>query len=163
MRKALCNILSEAGNELLKARSFSVTEKENSLCFTAEKAKGDLSVLPEKRNYLFSFRDILNAENTKVTVNGAAADFNIITEEGCLQITVENVMPSDTIEITLCGVVTAKNDSIRELKTELISKLQGSNNAKNRFNRVLNEDASSTAFSALKGPLSELTALYYET
>jgi alpha-glucosidase (family GH31 glycosyl hydrolase) len=142
---------------------FSVTEKENALCFTAEKAQGDLSVLPQKRNYLFTFRDITNAESIQVTVNDAAADFNMATEEGCLQLSVETVLPSDRIDITLTGITTAKNDSIRELKTELISKLQGSNNAKNRFNRVLDDDASSTAFSALKGPLSELTALYFET
>lgn len=142
---------------------FSVSEKENSLCITAEKAKGDLSVLPQKRNYLFTFRDITNAEKTEVTVNGAAVDFHAATEEGCLQIGVENVLPTDRIDIALYGIFTAKNDSIRELKTELISKLQGSNNAKNRFNRVLDDDASTTAFSALKGPLSELTALYYET
>ena len=54
-----------------------------------------------------------------------------------------------------------KNESKKDLRTELISKLQGNNNAKTRFNRLVENEEGTTGFSELKGPLSELDHLLY--
>ena len=150
-------------NGVFAETDFEVAEDNNSLCFTYGKAKGDTSVVPQKRTCLFSFRDITEAAKITVKKNDTPAEFEKEADNGYLQITMRDIAPEDSVEICMQDVSVLQNDSVRELKTEIISKLQGSNNGKNRFNRVLDDDESTTAYSALKGPLGELAALYYNT
>ena len=142
---------------------FEVSESPDSLRFSVGSAQGDVGVLPEKRDWLFSFRDIADCEGVALTVNGKPTDVQKDTDEGYVRIRVQQTDPRSNIDVCLERVRHTENRSVKELKIELISKLQGSNNAKNRFNRLLTDDAGTTAYAPLKGPLAELTALYYES
>ncbi len=140
---------------------FSVSEREKQVVFRIGAVSGDCSVIPESRNYLISMRDLTAAETVEAFVNGEPFPADIVCKQGYVQILVSGITAAQTVEIRCSNVTVLHNDSIKELKTNIISRLQGSNHGKNRFNRLLETDESTTAHSALKGPLSELTALYY--
>ena len=141
--------------------TFDVAQIENDVVFNIHSSSGDVSVIPKQRNYLLSMRDISDAEKVTVTVDGVEAAFELLHTDGCIKIKLEKIKPENNVCVALHGIAAVKNESIKELKTVIISKLQGSNHSKNRFNRVLDADQSTTAYSALKGPLAELNALYY--
>ena len=140
---------------------FSVSESDDHVAFRISAVSGDASVIPENRNYLLSFRDLVTAETVEAFVNGERIDADVICNQGYVQIRISGITASQAVEIRCGNLTVLRNDSIKELKTNIISRLQGSNNGKNRFNRLLETDESTTAHSALKGPLSELKALYY--
>lgn len=139
---------------------FEISEKENAVCFTINKAVGDKTTVPSKRDYTVSFKDVTDAKAINVYINSKETAF---TEEndGHISVKLKDITPDDEVKIELNGISELKNENIKELKIELVSKLQGSNNGKNRFNRLLENDNSSTALAELKGPLAELQSLYY--
>ena len=141
---------------------YAVKETGDVIRFDIAPAKGDLSVIPEKRDYTLVFKDVMDAESATAVVENQTAEYKIIKDAGHIAIRLSGVSSGVGASVELRGVRHLKNEAVREIKISLISKLQGSNNAKNRFNRVL-EDANSTAYPALKGPLAEIEALYYET
>ena len=69
MRKALCSILSEMGNELLKARSFSVTEKEGHANYVTDVDKRLQDMLMERLSALCPEAEFIGEErvNQKLT------------------------------------------------------------------------------------------------
>lgn len=139
-----------------------IQENENNgVAFRIHAAEGDCSVIPAKRNYLISFRDIAGAEKTEVLADQSPAEFSVIENNGYISLRLDGISPDQNVCVTLYNIKPLANESKKELKIEIISKLQGNNNGKNRFNRILDGDLSSTAHSSLKGPLSELNALYY--
>ena len=106
-----------------------VREDGRNVSFTVNPAKGDASVIPAKRKYKLSFRDITAAEKISVSVNGEKADFAVTAENGTVVITCEAAC-SDTIVVTLAEITAKANPPKKEMLTDLLSKLQGSNNAK---------------------------------
>ena len=76
-----------------------------------------------------------------------------------LQLLLSDVSPEDEIHITLSGVTVRRSPDKRELKIELISKLQGDNAAKLMYTRCIEEDAD-TVPASLKGPFAELNMLF---
>jgi len=138
---------------------FEVEQTGKNVSLRINKPTGDKSVIPSKRDYIISFSDITDAK-AAVYVNGKETVFES-NKSSILSVKLNNISNEDAVVIELTDVIELKNESLKELKTELISKLQGSNNAKNRFNRLLDDDKSITALSELKGPLKELYSLYY--
>ncbi|MCH5197908.1 MAG: DUF5110 domain-containing protein [Oscillospiraceae bacterium] len=139
---------------------FNVSQADNNVTFTINKPEGDKNVIPAKRNYTVSFRDITEAESVCVYINGKKAEFSQ-EKDGFISVLLKEITAEDTVLIELNDITELKNESLKELKIELVSKLQGSNNGKNRFNRLLEDNNNLTALSELKGPLTELKALYY--
>ena len=106
-----------------------VCEDGRNVSFTVNSAKGDASVIPVKRKYKLSFRDITAAERISVSINGERADFAASKENGTVVITCE-AASNETIVVTLTDVTVKVNPPKKEMLTDLLSKLQGSNNAK---------------------------------
>ena len=71
MRKALCNILSEAGNELLKAHSFSVTEKEGHANYVTDVDKRLQDMLMERLSALCPEAEFIGEERTNQKLTDA--------------------------------------------------------------------------------------------
>ena len=71
MRKALSSILAEAGNELLKARSFSVTEKEGHANFVTDVDKRLQDMLMERLTALCPEAQFIGEERTNQRLSDA--------------------------------------------------------------------------------------------
>lgn len=109
---------------------FAVSEKNNSVMFSIDKIDGDSSVVPSKRNYKLSFKDIVDADIT-VSVNGNCVDKPVVCKKGgFVSVCLESVKPNDEIVVKLEDVDVLKNGDEREMLIELISKFQGENGPK---------------------------------
>ncbi|MBR6552590.1 MAG: DUF5110 domain-containing protein, partial [Clostridia bacterium] len=140
--------------------TFKVSEDNSTVKFTVKKAEGDTSVVPEKRNYLLKFRDIVNGD-IKVSVNGEEKAFTEINKNGYIEILVEEVTPSDEVEVILSVCTFLANKEKREELIDVISKFQISNENKRLFNEVLNDDTFLNKVpKKYREPLMEITALY---
>lgn len=137
---------------------FRISEKDVTTVFTVSVKGPDPSVLPPKRNMLLTFRDIRAAETINVKRNGIEEEPIIDSDPKYLQIDLRDVAPTDEIEITLRHTSIRKSPCVRELKTELISRLQGGNTRKMKYVSALDNNEKAPA--ALKGAFRELELLY---
>ncbi|MDR1409478.1 MAG: DUF5110 domain-containing protein [Oscillospiraceae bacterium] len=112
-------VVSE-GSDTLK---FSIAPKENPACGTSA------VWLPQKRLYRLSFRDVTDAREISVTVNGDVRAFTRVPGD-TLMLDIADIHPSDHIEAVLKGVSTLKNVPTREALIELVSKFQCEVNTK---------------------------------
>lgn len=140
---------------------FEVAEKNGDVTFTVNPASGDLSVIPEKRRYTFSFKDVTDCENVSVTVNGNNISFEHTVNDGTIRIVAE-ISCEDKLQITMRNITAKKNPSKKEMLTDLLSKVQGSNNAKMVLYTACLEDSFSgkiLANKAVRDSVKEITAL----
>lgn len=79
---------------------FSLCEKGNNLIFTVEPAAGDLSVIPDVRDWQFEFRNVADAE--KVIVDGA--DFMLDKKNGYVTVTVKKLPTSRGVSVRLSAI-----------------------------------------------------------
>ena len=102
--------------------------KENGDCteFIINCAQGDLSVIPEKRNYIISFKDIVKSDSVGVEINGEKADFDLDEGKEFVCINLNNITPFDNVKISLIGVEALKNNSMESEIVKLVSKYQES-------------------------------------
>lgn len=133
---------------------FTLTEDGNMISFTIEKDDGDESVVPEKRDYRISFRDVTSAEKICITVNGKEQNV-IIREDSTLCVILDNILPTDFVEIILDNVTVRHSPDKKETKIETISKLQGSNGMKNKYLKFLDNKYTLPDMDILSGPLKE--------
>ena len=108
---------------------FEVTESEENVIFTINPAEGDISVIPEKRTYRLSFKDITTAENIVATLNGKDIEIKTAKTNGTIEVSAE-ITSADKLTITLKAITAKKNPSKKEMLTDLFSKVQGSNDVK---------------------------------
>lgn len=108
---------------------FEVAQKDGDVAFVINSAVGDLSVIPEKRRYVLAFKDIEDCKKLFVTLNGKRIPFESEKKDGTIQITVE-ISPEDKLNIKMKGFTAKKNPEKKEMITDLLSKVQGSNNMK---------------------------------
>lgn len=108
---------------------FEVCENNGDVTFTINPAEGDISVIPEKRSYVLSFKDITASEKIFVTLNGKRISFKTREKDGTLSICTE-ISPEDKLKITMKCITAKKNPDKKEMVIDLLSKMQGSNNAK---------------------------------
>lgn len=100
-----------------------VKEKGKDVTFEIAHVSGDKTVVPQKRIYNIEFKDIVNAENITVTINGKPAEFEK-NVDGTLKIKINNVIPDDYVIINLEQITKMENGEIREDLINLISKFQ---------------------------------------
>ena len=144
-----------------------IAEKDGTVTFTINPSEGDASVIPAKRRYTLTFRDIADCEKVTVSVNGkrlAAAEQTMVKKDQTLTFTVE-LSPEDKLKITMKSITARKNPDKKEAVTDLLSKVQGSNNAKmilytswlkNSFKGIFPADKT------IKDAVNEIFAMYYE-
>ncbi len=113
--------------------SFSIKENGKDLSFTVMPAEGDIQVVPAKRVYKLSFKDITAAEKIRVTSNSREKKFVSSIENGTLMVVVEGVKPKDKIEVALDNVSVLGNAQKQELVAEMLSKKQGFNTIKSIY------------------------------
>ncbi len=106
-----------------------VTENGSDVTFTVFPASGDLSVIPQSRTYIFSFKDIADCEKVIVTLNGKRVFCDAASKNGETHLTY-TIAPTDKLKITLKAVTAKRNPPKKELLTDFFSKLQGSNDLK---------------------------------
>ncbi|MCL2023001.1 MAG: DUF5110 domain-containing protein [Oscillospiraceae bacterium] len=104
---------------------FAVEEKGESLFFAIapKSEKGDTGLVPLKRKYRLSFRDITGVKTITVKKNNNLADYTIIGGD-TLAIDIENVAPTDSVSVILDGVSVLENAPTREALIEVISRFQ---------------------------------------
>lgn len=111
---------------------FDVEEDGNDLIFTISPAEGDMSVIPSERRYTLSFRDITGCEKIYATIDGKRVSVSMKITDGT--ISVNTVIKSgNKLKIILKNIIAKKNPPKKEMLTDLLSKVQGSNNAKMVF------------------------------
>lgn len=111
---------------------FDVEENGGDLIFTINPAEGDLSVIPAERRYTLSFKDITDCEKIYATLDGKRVSVEKNITDGTVFVKAV-VLPENKLRITLKNVVVKKNPPKKEMLTDLLSKVQGSNNAKMVF------------------------------
>ena len=102
-----------------------VKEEENRLSFEIDSPVGDVSVLPERRTFLLSFKDITEANHIMVYVNGRRGK-PVRCENGFVQLEID-IRSTSKIKVILSDITTLKNPPKKEALTTLISRFQGSN------------------------------------
>lgn len=105
---------------------FEVRENGNNISFKVEPAKGDISVIPQRRKYIFSFRDITDCDNLTVNINGETVPCEKSIKDGHIVIAV-TISPTDRLNISMSNITAMENPSKKELLIELFSKIQGNN------------------------------------
>ena len=93
------------------------TEKGNTITFTVKKTEGDLSVLPERREYAVWFRDV---EAAKAICNGKEVPF----ENGKVTFVTDG---KEDVVIELGDVVAMKNPDAKEEVNVVFSRSKGKN------------------------------------
>ena len=138
---------------------FSVKEDCEKIEFTIGKATGDLSVLPPERNYIVSFKDVRDAAIITVSKNGRNCRFTRTGDPYSVRISINGAKPNDTFTITLFDPVIRKSPQRKEIKIELISKIQGNNSQKALYNKAIEDDAEHVP-ACMKKPFEELRHLF---
>ncbi len=134
---------------------YSVSEIDDNLIFEIEKSEGDLSVIPVSRNYKLEFADITSANEVKVYVDGKRAVAEYCNDNGNLTVKVNGLNSGNSVKIELCGVTHLQNLSNKELKIEVLSKIQGKNAPKAAKYTNLLKDSSEPSNRMLKRIFNE--------
>ena len=111
---------------------FDVEEDGNDMIFTINPAEGDSSVIPAERNYTLSFRDITGCEKIYATIDGKRVSVSMKITDGTISVNTV-IKPGNKLKIILKNIIAKKNPPKKEMLTDLLSKVQGSNNAKMVF------------------------------
>ena len=137
----------------------SVREAGEELLFTIGAARGDLSVLPARREWKLVFDDISSAK--EVTVRVCGSDRPVLPEYkgGKTSITIADVSPDADIEVVCRGFEIRKNPGRKEAVGALLSKYQLPTLYKQAvFNPFMKDLTKPFPLhdSALKGPVEEI-------
>ncbi len=99
-----------------------MTVKENGNCtsFSISKAKGDTTVIPQKRTYTLVFEDIAEAKETAINTE----NFKIEKKIGKTIITIFDVEPTEEVTVEMKNVTVRQNRDKKEYIIELLSKYQ---------------------------------------
>ena len=140
---------------------FTVNEDCSTLCFTIGKAEGDKTVVPKKRNYTVKFRDITDGKLT-VKLNGEAVEAEKTADCGTIDVLLQGIKPTDTVEIVFETCTFLANRDKKEELIETISKFQGGNDIKGACftDFVLKDKALPPVAETFSGPINEILSLY---
>ncbi len=140
---------------------YAVNENGNTVKFTVAPARGDSSVIPAKRAYTFSFKDITDADIT-VKVNGKERKDYSVNKLGNLSIRLLDVACADSVEITLENAQAKTNGDRKVLLAELISKFQQKNALKAlKYNDYVKSNKAMPEINpCFAGPLKEIEMLF---
>ncbi len=108
---------------------YEISHSNNNITFKIYKTDGDIQVVPQKRTYKLSFKDITDCADVKVHINGKDTKHEKKTVNGTFEITVQLTAKSN-LSVELNGITARTNPPKKEMLTDFLSRLQGSNNAK---------------------------------
>ena len=152
--------LSYKDGALLKT-DFTVTEQGDKVSLSITKNEGDISVVPERRTFTLKFKDIVSAD-ISVTVNGRSVKAQ---QEKCgkaISVTVSAKVGAK-IEVILENCTYLKNDSRKQMLTNVISKFQMSTDVKGlKFGAFIKgeKDMPSNISQDFSGPIEEIMKLH---
>lgn len=141
--------------------TFTVAEKDGDVVFTVSPVSGDTTVLPAKRKYILSFKDVVSCEKIIVTVNGKRISADAKSRYGETQVIVE-MTPADKVKVTLKSITAKKNPPRKELLTDFLSKVQCGNNKKMLLYGIYLSDkfnGKAVASKDIREPIKEIFAL----
>ena len=105
---------------------FTVEEKEKGLKFVISEVEGDSSVIPQRRDYKLSFKDIVDG-SVVVRINGIKAEVGIRKEKS-LSVILKDISPADFVEVEILDAKPLENEDMHERAVRICSRLQGGNN-----------------------------------
>ena len=138
---------------------FQVAQSENKLIFEIAPSEGDVSVIPKKRSYTLSFKDITATKSLTVYINGRRVKTDRDTKD-CVRLHL-SVKPGDKVRVTLGGITALQNPPLKEALTDLVSRFQGSNLGKQvTFSSLLKTfELPPSLPTAVKEPIKEILDL----
>ena len=134
----------------------------NENIFDIYPAKGDVSVLPQSRNYTLIFENVRDAEEICVKVDCNAHDYEMYKKDDKIYIELNDISPKNKVELVLKNIVRRENRNKKEYITEIISKYQMKTVSKKVMFSEFIKDIQSGLLScnkALKGPIEEILKL----
>lgn len=117
----------EYKNGIFAERLFAVKEEGNILSFTISPLIGDKTVVPEKRDFTLSFRNIKNTEC--YTINGTEK-YSTDANSAYLQITLKDIESDNEIHVNIENFEIYIPKTKKEKQIELLSRINGNNNLK---------------------------------
>lgn len=141
--------------------TFAVSEKANDVVFAIAPVEGDLSIIPEKRKYILSFKDVADCEKVTVTVNGRRCSAETIKTVSNISVIVE-LTPTDKLRVSLKNITAKKNPPRKEMLIDFLSKVQCGNNEKEAlFGSYLKDDFDGNAKTVkdIRDPIKEIFAM----
>lgn len=139
---------------------FTVNEENDSVVFRIYNSEDKYNIIPFKRNYTVSFRDIESAEEIQLIRNSNAENPVYDISKGYLQVNICGHCTDDFDEIILKNIKIRHSPEKREIKIELISKLQKINDFKSKYLKSLVDTNNLSENDLLYLPLKEIDKLY---
>lgn len=139
--------------------SYTVKENKKTVSFDISAAKGDISVLPQKRNYKLIFEDISDAQSVSLIRNGKNTQVDYYLKNGKTEVILKNVTPKTKISVTLDGITARENRDKKEQIIDIITKYQLPTDYKRfKLQPFLNDIYGKFPENApeLKGPVEEI-------
>ncbi len=137
-----------------------VLESGSSLKFFISAPKGDISVVPEKRGYTLSFKDVASCDS--IRVKRAGKELNLASKtSGFVSVDIFRVKNNEEIEVELINYKPVTNQPRRDALIETISKFQGNNNRKMvQYYSFINDISRPVPCEEpFRGPIEEILAL----
>ena len=138
-----------------------VLESGSSLKFTVSAAEGDTSVIPEKRNYTLSFKDVASCD--AIIVRKGEKELSLTSKtKNFVSVDIYKAKCNEEIEIELVNYVPATNQDKMEALVNVISKFQGSNDLKKKKFMPFIKDPFNQKIpckAPFRGPIEEILAL----
>ena len=104
---------------------FSVRADSSRAEFKIFPAEGDLSVIPGKRSYRLSFKDIVKASGYSVSVSGKQPDLVRFSHSGgYFSVELADVSPDDTVIVGISAYRPLENESMHDRIINIFSRLQ---------------------------------------
>ena len=140
---------------------FTVKEDGSSVSFTIGAGEGDVSVVPEKRNYKILFKDIVNAE-ISLKVNGKKRKALTDSEADTITLIIDSISPEDVVEIDFTDCEYLANRDKKQDLIETIAKYQMGNDKKGLLftDFLKTEKPLPPMADNFSGPIEEILALY---
>lgn len=120
---------------------------EKTLKFVIERPNGDLTLIPEDRNYILCFKDIAGADEITVTSDGEEIDFERLDKSGeCLKIRFTPKSNDSLNEVTVKGAVLSENATPKEAVIDVMSRWETANIKKSTIYRRMRKLESADDF-----------------
>lgn len=150
----------ENGQYAITALKQKATEKN--ISFVIASAEGDISVLPEKRNWELVFENVTDAKEICVRINARKKNVTYSKKFSKIYLKIENVKPTDEVTVEIQGYEKRVNKSKKALISDVLSKYQLSTVYKMLHFTSFMKDINSPfplKNEGLKGPIEEILKL----
>lgn len=114
--------------------------KDGALKVTIKKPEGDLTLIPDTRNYIVNLKDVLGADEIKVFSDGEETEYELIGRKGKnikLRFTPKNKDSQN--EIVIKGAILSENLSPKDSVIDVMSRWETSNIRKSTLYRRMRE------------------------